>query len=64
MIRDEVDHGFSDGAWEAARAEARKAVIAVASRRRVIAYSDLVAEIRSVDFEAKEERVAHLLGEI
>ena len=43
MKQENFDHGFPERAWEAARAEARQTMIAVAARRRVIAYSDLVA---------------------
>ena len=64
MKRENFDHGFAEEAWEAARAEARQAMIAVAARRRVIAYSDLVVEIRSLDLEPPGDRLAHLLGEI
>ena len=39
-------------------------MIAVAARRRVIAYSDLVAEIHTLDLEPKSEHLAHMLGEI
>ena len=64
MKRDDFDHGYPQEAWEAARTEARDAMVAVAARRRLIAYSDLVAEIRSLDLEPQEDRLAHLLGEI
>ena len=64
MKRENFDHGYPQEVWEAARAEARQAMIAVAARRRVIAYSDLVAEIRSLDLEPQDDRLAHMLGEI
>ena len=64
MKRDDFDHGYPQEAWEAARAEARDAMVSVAARRCLIAYSELVAEIRSLDFEPQEDRLAHLLGEI
>lgn len=64
MQRQNFDHGFPAEAWEAARAKARQAMIAVAVRRRVIAYSDLVAEIPSLDLEPQSEHLAHMLGEI
>ena len=64
MKRENFDHGYPQEVWEAARAEARQAMIAVAARRRVIAYSDLVAEIRSLDLEPQGEHLAHMLGEI
>lgn len=33
------------------------------SPRRVIAYSDLVGEIRTLDLEPQGDRLAHMLGE-
>ena len=64
MQRENFDHGFSEQAWDAARAEAREAMIAVAARRNLIAYSDLVAEIRSVHLDPQSVHLAHLLGEV
>ncbi len=39
-------------------------MIAVAARRRVVAYSALVTEIPNLDLEPQGERLARLLGEI
>ena len=64
MKRTNFDHGYPQAPWEAAKTEARQAMIAVAARRRVIAYSELVARIHSLDLEPQGERLAHLLGEI
>lgn len=64
MHRENLDHGFSDKSWEAARVEARESMVAVAARRSVIAYSDLVARIRSLDLEPQSQHLAHMLGEI
>ena len=44
-------------------AEARQAMIAVAARRRLTAYSDFVAERRSVDLEPQSDHLAHMPGE-
>ena len=44
-------HGDRQEAWEAAKAEARDAMVAVAARCRLIPYSDLVAEIRGAGLE-------------
>ena len=63
MKRENIDHGYAEEAWEAAGAEARQAMIAVAARRRLIAYSDLVAERRSLDLEPQSDHLAHMLGE-
>ncbi|MCY3814400.1 MAG: hypothetical protein OXH15_21690 [Gammaproteobacteria bacterium] len=51
MKRDNVDQGYPEAAWQAAKAEARAATMAVEARRRLIPYSELVAEIRSLDLE-------------
>ena len=64
MKRENFDHGYSQEAWEAAKTEARQAMIDVAARRRVIAYSDLVAKIHSLDLEPQSDHLAHMLGEI
>ena len=64
MKRENFDHGYADEAWEAAREEARRAMIAVAAGKRVIAYSDLVVEIHSLDLEPQGDHLAHMLGEI
>ena len=64
MKRENFDHGFPEEDWEAAKAEARQAMIAVATREGVIYYSDLVAEIRSIDLEPQSPQLAHMLGEI
>lgn len=64
MKRENFDHGFAEEAWRRAKAEAREALIAVAARRRVIAYSDLVTKIRSLNLEPHSDHLAHMLGEI
>ena len=64
MQRDNFNHGYAKKEWEAAKAEARQALITVASRRRVIAYSDLVAEIQSLALDPQSPQLAHMLGEI
>ena len=64
MHRENFDHGFSEEAWEAARVEARELMIAVAARRSMIAYSDLVARIRGLDLDPQSQHLAHMLGEI
>ena len=64
MKRENFDHGYSEEAWEAAREEARQAMIAVAARRCLIPYSDVVAEIHSLDLVPHGDHLAHMLGEI
>lgn len=39
-------------------------MIAVAERRRVIACTDLVAEVRSLELEPQSDHLARMLGEI
>ena len=56
---------LSDWWWqEEGKAEAREAIIAVAARGKVIAYSDLVSEIESCNLEPQSPQLAHMLGEI
>ena len=64
MKRRHFDHGYPQEVWEAAKAEAREVMIAAAARRRVIAYSDLVAGISALDLEPQGDQLAHMLGEI
>lgn len=64
MLRKEFNHGYPDEQWNAAKEEARQAMIAVARRKRVIAYSDLVGEIKSCHLEPNGTHLAHMLGEI
>ena len=64
MKRENFDHGFPTEDWEAAKAEARRSMIAVVTRGSVIYYSRLVAEIISIDLEPQSPQLAHMLGEI
>ena len=64
MLRRNFNHGFDDKDWEAAKAEARDAMIAVAARKGVIAYSDLVSTINTVSLDPHGPQLAHMLGEI
>lgn len=57
-------YGFKDENWEAAKAEAKEVLIEVARRKGRIAYSELVRNIKSIDLEAHDPRLFHLLGEI
>ena len=58
------DHGFTDGVWNAAKEEARQAMIAVAARSDLIAYSELVNKIATCRLEPFSRQLAHMLGEI
>ena len=64
MLREDFKHGFSEDQWSTAKEEARQAMIAVARRKGVIAYSDLVREITSCRLEPNGAYLAHMLGEI
>lgn len=57
-------HGFTEDQWNSAKAEARCAMIAVAQREDVIAYSDLVHKVSSCQLEPNGALLAHMLGEI
>ena len=51
MKREHFNHGFTQIAWNAAKEEARKAMIAVAHCEDLIAYSDLATRITSCTLE-------------
>ncbi len=64
MLRER--HGFTDGQWADAKAEAT-AVLRERARGRsnqTISYSDLVDQIKAIKLEAHDVRLAHMLGEI
>lgn len=50
--------------WSDARQEARQAMVRAARQRRTITYTDLVGEIRSLNFEARDPNLNRMLGEI
>ncbi len=64
MKRETFNHGFTQIAWNAAKEEARKAMIAVSRQRDTIAYSDLVHSITSCILEPHDPRLARMLGDI
>jgi hypothetical protein len=57
-------YGYAGPDWDAAKHEAKSALIDVARRKGRIAYSELVEKIRAIDIEAHDPRLFHLLGEI
>lgn len=59
-----MPYGYSQTAWNAAKNEAREAMIARAKVRGMIAYSDLTKEIRAIRFAPDDFALAQLLGEI
>ena len=64
MKRENFNHGFTQSAWNAAKEEARKAMIDAARRRDLIPYSDLAARITSCILGPHDPRLARLLGDI
>lgn len=57
--------GFDEIAWEAGKVEGREVLIACARQRRMIAYSDFVQHLRSIQFEGPHDpRLRHFFGEI
>lgn len=64
MLRDSFKHGFPESAWQNAKKEARLAMIAVAKRRGMTTYSDLVRAIQSISLQPHDPRLFHFLGEI
>lgn len=64
MLRDSFKHGFSELDWKNAKEEARSTMIAVARRRGMMTYSELVRNIRSISLQPHDPRLFHFLGEI
>jgi hypothetical protein len=56
--------GFAEATWEQAKTEARDALIERARVRGRMPYSELVSRISSIDLEAHDPRLFHLLYEI
>lgn len=59
-----ADFGIAQPVWDAARDEAKALMIARARRGRLIAYSELVADIKALKLEPRDPRLFALLGEI
>jgi hypothetical protein len=57
-------HGFSDLQWNGAKREMKQALIDRARVRGMIPYSQLVTGMRSIQLEANDPRLFHMLGEI
>jgi hypothetical protein len=64
LLRTASDFGIPAQTWNAAKEQARAAMIARARVRRMIPYSDLVNQISAVEFRAHDTRLFHMLGEI
>jgi hypothetical protein len=57
-------YGYKLDAWEQAKTEAIRAIIAQARRGLPISYSDLTKHIPSIGFDPHDYAFHHLLGEI
>ena len=64
MLNNNVEHGFSKSEWEAAKEEARAAMITRAKKRGMLTYSELVNKIDAITLEPHDLRLFHMLGEI
>lgn len=58
------DYGISQPDWDAAKLEARDVMIAVARRKSLIFYSDLVGKITTVAFDYHDVRLNGLLEDV
>jgi len=56
--------GYSLKVWEAAKDEARGALIEFARKQKTVAYSDLVQRMKALDLQAHDPRLDELLGQI
>ena len=64
MLRGGLQYGFPEDTWNAAKEEARGIMIDRAEVRGMIPYSNLVKQITSIELEAQDPRLFHMLGEI
>jgi hypothetical protein len=64
LLRDGFQHGYPPKVWEAAKDEAKAAMIERAKVRGMLAYSDLTKSIQSIAFEPHSAPYFHFLGEI
>ena len=59
-----MPYGFSQGDWDAAKAEIKEILISRAKVRGTIPYSELVGMVRAITFEAHDVRLFTMLGEV
>jgi len=64
MLRTNSDFGIPRADWDAAKLQARQAMIEVARKRGMITYSDLVKQITAIQFDPYDIRLFHMLGEV
>ena len=58
------NYGCRNSKWETAKAEVREILVRVACRKGIIAYSELIQQIKAVSYPPHDPRYLHLLGEI
>jgi hypothetical protein len=65
MTDDLAKHGFSDAAWELAKAEGKAVLAECARDKKMISYTDFMQQIRSISFETPHDsRLPQFLAEI
>ena len=65
MTGNMVKHGFSDAAWEAAKAEGKAALAECARAKKMMSYTDFMHHICSISFETPHDsRLPQFLAEI
>jgi hypothetical protein len=57
-------HGFAESDWQAAKEQARAAMIKRAKRGRSMTYTDLCNEIVAIRFDPHDPRLPHFLGQV
>ncbi len=57
-------YGMPDSEWEQAKKEIRRILVEVGRAGNVIAYSELVAKVRTVQFQAHDLRLDNMLYDI
>jgi hypothetical protein len=65
MMENMAQSGFTDAAWEAAKAEGKAALAECARDRQMISYTEFISHICSISFETPwDSRLPHFLAEI
>lgn len=65
MTDDLAKHGFSDAAWELAKAEGKAVLAECARDKKMISYIDFMHQIRSISFDTpRDSRLPQFLAEI
>ena len=56
--------GFSETEWNCAKNEAHRALVERAKVRDTMTYTELAGKIRTIQFEAHDLRLNHLIGQV